>query len=76
MPLVVKGVDLPAFKNLLGRSNITATLKYAHTTPAHRRSTVDVLVAEKLADLPQMRFLGRNLRVQKQRIVFKTYWSW
>jgi len=49
--LAMGGIDLPTVKELLGHASITTTMKYAHPTPEHRKSAVDILVVEKTSRL-------------------------
>jgi site-specific recombinase XerD len=41
--LVMAGVDLATVKELMGHRHIAMTLRYAHLTPGHKRSAVEVL---------------------------------
>ena len=41
--LVMKGVDLATLQSLLGHANIQMSLRYAHLSPNHRKSAVNVL---------------------------------
>jgi len=41
--LVEAGVDLPTVKELMGHSNITTTMRYAHPSPEHRVRAVELL---------------------------------
>lgn len=44
--LVMSGVDLATVQQLLGHQTYQMTLKYAHLSPEHRRSAVDILSAK------------------------------
>jgi site-specific recombinase XerD len=39
----MRGAPLTAVQELLGHSNIKMTMRYAHLTPAARRSAVELL---------------------------------
>ena len=41
--LVMSGVDLTTVQQLLGHQTYQMTLKYAHLSPEHRQSAVDIL---------------------------------
>ncbi len=41
--LVMAGIDLTTVKELLGHKDITATLRYSHLAPGHKRKAVQVL---------------------------------
>jgi len=41
--LVMKGVDLPTVKDLMGHKVIAMTLRYAHLSPGHRHEAVNRL---------------------------------
>jgi hypothetical protein len=41
------GVDLRTVAELMGRSSIQMTIRYAHLAPQHNRAAVDRLVPEK-----------------------------
>ena len=41
--LVMNGVDLPTVQKLMGHSNITTTMIYAHLAPEHLKGAVDKL---------------------------------
>jgi integrase len=41
--LAMKGVPIPQIQQLLGHTNITQTMKYAHLSPGHLRDAVDAL---------------------------------
>jgi integrase len=41
--LAMRGVPLPAIKELMGHSTITTTMRYAHVAPSTLRSAIDML---------------------------------
>ena len=41
--LVMKGVDIATIKELLGHKTLTMTLRYAHLSPSHKVSAVELL---------------------------------
>ena len=41
--LVMKGIDLPTIKEILGHTVIQTTLRYSHPTPDHKRWAMEVL---------------------------------
>jgi integrase len=46
--LVMRGASLKAVQELLGHASITTTMRYAHLSPGHLRSTVNLLDAAPL----------------------------
>src|SRR5262249_61048226 len=41
--LVMTGVDLRTFQELLGHKSITMTMRYSHLSPSHTRRALEVL---------------------------------
>ena len=66
----MKNVDLPTVKELLGHASITTTMKYAHPSPAHRKTAVDLLVEEETSRSTSRR--GFDPDVEKTQVVEKT----
>ncbi|MFH1902854.1 MAG: tyrosine-type recombinase/integrase [Candidatus Omnitrophota bacterium] len=59
--LVMSGIDLTTVQQLLGHQTYQMTLKYAHLSPEHRQSAVDIL-ARKTGKLGARRIeRGTNL---------------
>lgn len=48
--LAMRGVPLPAIKELMGHSAITTTMRYAHVAPSTLRSAIDMLNPKTLID--------------------------
>jgi integrase len=48
--LAMRGVPLPAIKELMGHSNITTTMRYAHVAPSTLRSAIEMLNPRTMID--------------------------
>ena len=48
--LAMRGVPLPAIKELMGHSSITTTMRYAHVAPSTLRSAIEMLNPKTMAD--------------------------
>jgi integrase len=48
--LAMRGVPLPAIKELMGHSAITTTMRYAHVAPSTLRSAIDMLNPKTMID--------------------------
>jgi integrase len=48
--LAMRGVPLPAIKELMGHSNIATTMRYAHVAPSTLRSAIDMLNPKTMID--------------------------
>jgi integrase len=48
--LAMRGVPLPAIKELMGHSSITTTMRYAHVAPSTLRSAIEMLSPKGLVD--------------------------
>jgi integrase len=53
--LVMKSVDLPTVKELLGHKSLSMTLRYAHLSPQHTTAAVRVLDGEGVKSLDNHR---------------------
>jgi integrase len=48
--LAMRGVPMPAIKELLGHSSITTTMRYAHVAPSTLRSAIEMLNPRTMID--------------------------
>jgi integrase len=48
--LAMRGVPLPAIKELMGHSSITTTMRYAHVAPSTLRSAIEMLTPKGFVD--------------------------
>jgi integrase len=48
--LAMRGVPLPAIKELMGHSSITTTMRYAHVAPSTLRAAIDMLNPKTMID--------------------------
>ncbi len=48
--LAMRGVPLPAIKELMGHSSITTTMRYAHVAPSTLRSAIAMLNPKTMID--------------------------
>src|SRR5262249_29138219 len=48
--LAMRGVPIPAVQQLLGHSNITTTMRYAHLAPSTLRAAIDMLNPKRMTD--------------------------
>jgi integrase len=70
--LAMRGVPLPAIKELMGHSSIATTMRYAHVAPSTLRSAIDMLNPKTMID-PNLGQPGVNRwqEVQKSELVQK-----
>jgi integrase len=65
--LAMRGVPLTTVQALLGHSNITTTMRYAHVAPSTLRTAIDMLNPKRFADADFGQPVG-NQWLQQQRI--------
>ena len=69
--MVMSGIDLTTVQQLLGHQTYQMILKYAHLSPEHRQSAVDIL-ARKTGKLGAGKIEhGTNLAQEKKAPVFE-----
>jgi site-specific recombinase XerC len=71
--LVMRGVPLTAVQILMGHSNVTTTMRYAHLAPSTLRAAIDLLNPKTMfaADVRQPA-VNRWLEAQKSSVEQKT----
>ena len=65
--LAMRGVPLPAIKELMGHSSITTTMRYAHVAPSTLRSAIEMLNPKTMVDATFGQ-PGVNRWVEAQRV--------
>jgi len=71
--LAMRGVPLPTVQELMGHSNITTTMRYAHVAPSTLRTAIDMLNPKRMLDADFGHQLGTEwFQTQKNEVAQKS----
>jgi integrase len=71
--LAMRGVPLTTVQTLLGHSNITTTMRYAHVAPSTLRTAIDMLSPKKMIETDFGHHLGTEwFQMQQKEIAVKS----
>lgn len=65
--LAMRGVPLPTVQELLGHSNITTTMRYAHVAPSSLRTAIDMLNPKRMLEADFGHYTGTEWFQEQQK---------
>jgi integrase len=65
--LALRGVPLPAIKELMGHSTITTTMRYAHVAPSTLRAAIDMLNSKPMVTKDRGQLVGNQWQESQKR---------
>jgi integrase len=65
--LALRGVPLPAIKDLMGHSTVTTTMRYAHVAPSTLRAAIDMLNSKEATTTDHGQLVGNQWQESQKK---------